>query len=206
MKYLDKLLAVFYKNNKSKEKLSALKLFTDDIDKISRTTSDIEKLLNEIANIKSDYDRLGNLILSKKNENDRYLKIFESNQKSLQDLSSNISVILKIQNSHNKKIGEITHFKNTVVSSQPEIYQKMNIEEHRLAVDYKHKLSLTLLRVFQIPILVFITYWAATLSVTSIQYFNLTPPKMPISLTPNYVKNAAKNTESVTNPGITPDQ
>jgi hypothetical protein len=206
MKYLEKLLKGYYAKNGAKTKLENELKFTTKAKNISKTNEQAKALLQEISTLRRCHTDIEPILQSYLSQSDGTYKAYKESIITIEKLPEEFKTLSQAFDDQEDTISKIKAFTDTVISNEKEIYQKMNIEEHRLTVDFKHKLSLTFLRALQIFIFVFSTYWAATLAVKSITYFNFSPPKMPFSIVPNIVTKTTKTIEGVTNPGITPDQ
>jgi hypothetical protein len=203
---LNKFAKFLYSTKKIANKLNTEIEYTKKIDRINSTESKATDLNKYILNFKKNIENIEPIVNKYLQSDDARLLMFNQNKEALNTFEQDITDIRTAIDDQAQAVKSIDKFVESVKSSAPAVYEKINIEEHRLAVDFKHKLFLTFLRVFQIFIFVFSTYWAATLAVKSITHFDLSPPRMPFSIVPNVVTKTTKTIESVTNSGIAPDQ
>jgi flagellar biosynthesis chaperone FliJ len=206
MNFIYTALTNYFKKNKPRKKLETLEHLNDELHNVTNSNREAEILNNDLDNFVFKYKELEQVILDECEEGSSVFMNYKSGFDYISNLKYRITELNKKLAHQAKIVEDIEKFTDVIFSTDKEIFQKMTIEEHNKAVDVKHRITLTLLKFFQIFIFIFSAYWAATLAVKSITHFDLSPPKMPFSIVPNVVTKTTKNIESVTNPGITPDQ
>jgi len=151
---------------------------------------------------------------------------------SLDTAIKSTNKIKEVYSSHKVAIDEITVLKNSFSATVNEVRTNMETESFAKASDLRHKIYLTLLRAIQIPIFIFVTYWAIAGTVWTLEKsdiksdlllpFKLVPttPRMTdkishnlansqkvsdyISTKPSATSETLKNTKSATSPTLLP--
>jgi hypothetical protein len=206
MNFIYTALTNYFKKNTPRKKLETLEHFNDELYKVTLSHGDSKSLIDEHSVFISQYKDVEKVLSEKIKKESMVFMEYKLGFEHISEVEDRITELNKKLEHQAKIVENIGSFTDVIFSTDKEIFQKMTIEEHNKAVDVKHRITLTLLKFFQIFIFIFSAYWAATLAVKSITHFDLSPPKMPFSIVPNVVTKTTKNIESVTNPGITPDQ
>ena len=200
----EKLAQWYYARNSAKTKLDSEFSFATNATSISITNEQAKTLQQEVSTLHLIHKDLEPFLKSHLSDTDARYKAYTRSITTLEKLPNNFKNLASALHHQEETISKIKEFTDTVISTEKDIYQTMKIEEHRLSVDFKHKLSLTFLRVFQIFIFVFTTYWAVNLAVWSTGQKNLVIPRGLINIVPSDMVKIAQDSVKQENTIATP--
>ncbi len=121
-----------------------------------------------------------------------FIKDCEKISKKLNIVSDGLQSLSKVYISHKTTIGSVDVFKKSVLESNNEIRKDMEMDAYKKNTDIKHKINLTLVRAFQIPIFIFVTYFSVNLAVKLIGEKDLVMPRGLISIVPSNLERSAQ--------------
>jgi len=192
-----------YNFRKEKDKLKKQESIASDYEKIKAFPSQVEAAIDDIS-------ILGRYLAQNKpviNQNTYQIsekqKDFDGALNSIKNLEEIISEIAGNYAEFAGKINNISEFTDSVGSLNEGLRGHIEKESFDRLIDFKHKVNLTILRVFQIFIFVFATYAAvssATWVLTKLQLSSsLVIPRGLISIVPSSLEQRAQSLAIIEN-------
>jgi len=116
--------------------------------------------------------------------------------KMMETIQKDVSKIGFKYDIHQKEIDKISDFRDSFSSLDTKFREHVELEAFNKAIDIKHKLNLTALRVFQIPVFILVTYVSVASAVILLDKFNikgdLIIPRGLISIVPSTLEQNAQ--------------
>jgi len=108
-------------------------------------------------------------------------------------IEKNLLALSSVYHNHNKVIGNISNFTESVLTTDDDLRKSIELEAHTRSTDFQHKMNLTALRIVQIPAFIFVTYFSVHLAVNLIGEKDLVIPRGLISIVPSSLEKNAQN-------------
>ncbi len=185
----------YYQFKKQHKKLIEQDSTISKYDEINELTNQTKTLIKELSDInKYLVTRTSQLVQPA----DQASQIgYRDTMTAIEKCQKIASEVIRTHADFSNEIKKVEAFTESVRTKNPDIRE--HLEKHAIEkiTDFRHKLNLTILRVFQICIFIFVTYWSVAGTVWSLNKLefrsDLIIPRGLISIVPSNLEQSAIN-------------
>ncbi len=159
---------------------------------ISKTQENIEELFTSIHSSRQKLTKLQLELVGSGIDTSLVTSILEV-LNEIENTEEKVDFLRRIYRDHAKDIEGLEDYLKTIETTDSELRTHIEKEAFDKATDLKHKMTLTLLRVVQIPVFILVTYFSINLAVQLIGVKDLVIPRGLISIVPSSLEQNAQN-------------